>query len=123
MGWFDKAEGGSLSTRLALDTQLVQDSISEKVGASIQSLAQFITGFVIAFVKGWQLALVMLAGIPVMGKEIHIYHPILSISIYNVVVVSLSLLTWFFPFDFSHCWGNYVQVRGQVYDERPGCLR
>jgi ATP-binding cassette subfamily B (MDR/TAP) protein 1 len=73
MGWFDKAEGGSLSTRLALDTQLVQDSISEKVGASIQSIAQFITGFVIAFVKGWQLALVMLAGIPVMGKDINIF--------------------------------------------------
>lgn len=67
MGWFDRAEEGSLSTRLALDTQLVQDSISEKVGASIQSIVQFITGFVISFVKGWRLALVMLAGIPVMA--------------------------------------------------------
>lgn len=25
MGWFDKAEEGSLTTRLAADTQLIQD--------------------------------------------------------------------------------------------------
>jgi len=67
MAWFDKADEGSLSTRLALDTQLVQDAISEKAGATLQALAQFITGFVIAFVKGWRLALVMLAGIPIMA--------------------------------------------------------
>ncbi|KAJ3243519.1 hypothetical protein HDU78_000400 [Chytriomyces hyalinus] len=67
MSWFDMAEEGSLTTRLAQDTALIQDGISEKAGLCVQCLAQFITGFVIAFVKGPTLALVLLAAIPVMA--------------------------------------------------------
>lgn len=70
MTWFDKADEGSLTTRLAADTNLIQDGISEKFGQLIQSLSQFICGFVVAFVKGWRLALVLLAALPVMGKWI-----------------------------------------------------
>ncbi|KAI8821160.1 P-loop containing nucleoside triphosphate hydrolase protein [Fimicolochytrium jonesii] len=67
IGWFDMAEEGSLTTRLAQDTQLIQDGISEKAGLIIQTLAGFVAGFVIAFLKGWKLAVVMLASLPVMG--------------------------------------------------------
>ncbi|KAI8976783.1 putative ABC transporter protein, partial [Pilobolus umbonatus] len=67
MGWFDKAEEGSLNTRLSTDTQLIQDGISEKLGLLICGLGQFVAGFVVAFVKGWKLALVILTIIPVMG--------------------------------------------------------
>ncbi|KAJ3065909.1 Multidrug resistance protein 1 [Podochytrium sp. JEL0797] len=67
LGWFDMAEEGSLTTRLAQDTNLIQDGISEKFGLVIQSVAQFLTGFVIAFVKGPTLALVLLAAVPVMA--------------------------------------------------------
>jgi ABC-type multidrug transport system fused ATPase/permease subunit len=56
MGWFDKAEEGSLTTRLATDTQLIQEGISEKFGLLVMCVGQFVTGFVIAFVKGWRLA-------------------------------------------------------------------
>lgn len=52
MSWFDKAADGSLNTRLASDTQLIQDGISEKMGLLVQLVAQFIGGFVVAFVKG-----------------------------------------------------------------------
>lgn len=52
MSWFDKAADGSLNTRLASDTQLIQDGISEKMGLLVQLIAQFIGGFVVAFVKG-----------------------------------------------------------------------
>ncbi|KAL7752500.1 hypothetical protein RI367_002034 [Sorochytrium milnesiophthora] len=67
LGWFDKAEEGSLTTRLALDTQQIQDGISERAGMCVETVAQFITGFVIAFIKGWKLALVLLASLPVLG--------------------------------------------------------
>lgn len=56
MGWFDKAEEGSLTTRLATDTQLIQDGVSEKFGLLVMCIGQFVTGFVVAFVKGWRLA-------------------------------------------------------------------
>ncbi|KAJ3123936.1 Multidrug resistance protein 1 [Physocladia obscura] len=65
---FDMAEEGSLTTRLAQDTNLIQDGISEKFGLCIQSVAQFVTGFVIAFVKGPILALVLLASVPIMAS-------------------------------------------------------
>ena len=64
---FDKSEEGSLTTRLAADTQLIQDGISEKCGVLLQSLGAFITGFIIAFVKGWNLAVIILATMPVLA--------------------------------------------------------
>ncbi|KAI7874137.1 p-glycoprotein [Lichtheimia hyalospora FSU 10163] len=67
MGWFDKAEEGSLTTRLAADTQLIEDGISEKFGAFLHSLGAFITGFIVAFVKGWRLAVVILATMPILA--------------------------------------------------------
>ncbi|KAJ3053457.1 Multidrug resistance protein 1 [Rhizophlyctis rosea] len=67
IGWFDLAEEGSLTTRLAQDTQLIQDGISEKAGMAVQCVAQFVAGFVVAFVKGWKLSLVLLASLPLMG--------------------------------------------------------
>ncbi|KAG0180556.1 Multidrug resistance protein 1 [Apophysomyces sp. BC1034] len=67
MGWFDKAKEGSLTTRLAVDTQMIQDGISEKFGLLIRSTAQFIAGFVVAFIKSWRLAAVLLAALPLLG--------------------------------------------------------
>lgn len=66
IGWHDLAEDGSLTTRLALDTQLIQDGVGEKFGLVLQSIASFIGGFVVAFVKGWKLALVMFACMPIL---------------------------------------------------------
>ncbi|EIE84922.1 hypothetical protein G6F46_001432 [Rhizopus delemar] len=67
MSWFDKAEEGSLTTRLATDTQLIQDGISEKFGLLIMCTGQFLAGVITAFVKGWRLAVVILATLPVMA--------------------------------------------------------
>ena len=79
IGWHDSAEDGSLTTRLALDTQLIQDgmgnfpllsplffmnshlhaSTGEKLGMFFRSISSFLTAVVIAYVYGWKLALVM----------------------------------------------------------------
>eukprot|EP01117_Protostelium_nocturnum_P020873 TRINITY_DN965_c0_g1_i1.p1 TRINITY_DN965_c0_g1~~TRINITY_DN965_c0_g1_i1.p1 ORF type:complete len:1273 (-),score=506.95 TRINITY_DN965_c0_g1_i1:247-4065(-) len=68
-GWFDvaKDESGSLNTRLANDTQEIQEAISEKAGSTVQLTAQFVTGLIVAFVKGWRLSLVILATIPLLA--------------------------------------------------------
>jgi ATP-binding cassette subfamily B (MDR/TAP) protein 1 len=55
---------GQVVSRMSGDTVLVQDAIGEKVGKFQQLIATFVGGFVIAFVKGWLLSLVMLACIP-----------------------------------------------------------
>ncbi|SAM01533.1 hypothetical protein [Absidia glauca] len=67
MGWFDKAEDGSLNTRLQSDSQLIQDGISEKFGLFIAAIAQFLSGFIISFVKGPKMAAVMLATMPLLA--------------------------------------------------------
>ncbi|KAG8055753.1 hypothetical protein GUJ93_ZPchr0001g32161 [Zizania palustris] len=55
---------GQIVSRMSGDTVLVQDAIGEKVGKFLQLVASFIGGFVVAFVKGWLLSLVLLACIP-----------------------------------------------------------
>lgn len=52
MAWFDTAKDDSLLTRLASDTQLIQDGISEKLGLCISFGSQFIAGFAVGFYKG-----------------------------------------------------------------------
>ncbi|GJM94219.1 hypothetical protein PR202_ga10847 [Eleusine coracana subsp. coracana] len=65
IAYFDmELSTGQVVERMAGDTFLIQDAIGEKVGKSIQLLSTFIGGFIIAFVRGWLLALVMLSSIP-----------------------------------------------------------
>ncbi|PIA60696.1 hypothetical protein AQUCO_00300306v1 [Aquilegia coerulea] len=65
VAFFDKETNtGEVVGRMSGDTVLIQDAMGEKVGKFIQLFATFIGGFVIAFIKGWLLTLVMLASIP-----------------------------------------------------------
>ncbi|KAI8339773.1 p-glycoprotein [Choanephora cucurbitarum] len=67
MGWFDKAEEGSLTTRLAADVQLIQEGISERFGQCIMCFAQFVAGCAVSFSKGWRLAAVMISITPALA--------------------------------------------------------
>ncbi|RLN23690.1 hypothetical protein C2845_PM07G19770 [Panicum miliaceum] len=52
------------ASRMSADTVLIQDALGEKVGKYIQLVTTFVGGFIIGFVRGWMLALVVLASIP-----------------------------------------------------------
>ncbi|XP_057966003.1 ABC transporter B family member 11-like [Malania oleifera] len=65
VAFFDKETNtGEVVGRMSGDTVLIQDAMGEKVGKFIQLVSTFLGGFVIAFVKGWLLTLVMLSSIP-----------------------------------------------------------
>ncbi|CAM0882013.1 unnamed protein product [Alopecurus aequalis] len=65
IAFFDKdMSTGQVVERMSGDTFLIQDAIGEKVGMCIQLFSTFFGGFIIAFVRGWLLALVMLSSIP-----------------------------------------------------------
>ncbi|XP_071713905.1 ABC transporter B family member 21-like isoform X2 [Rutidosis leptorrhynchoides] len=65
ISFFDKETNmGEVIGRMSGDTVLIQDAMGEKVGKFTQLLATFIGAFVIAFAKGWLLALVMISTIP-----------------------------------------------------------
>ncbi|KAI3832045.1 hypothetical protein MKW92_050144 [Papaver armeniacum] len=67
VAFFDmETNTGEVVGRMSGDTVLIQDAMGEKVGKFIQLIATFIGGFVIAFIKGWLLTLVMLTSIPPM---------------------------------------------------------
>ncbi|KAF7123906.1 hypothetical protein RHSIM_Rhsim12G0140800 [Rhododendron simsii] len=53
-------------SRMSGDTVLIQDAMGEKVGKFIQLVSTFLGGFVIAFIKGWLLTLVLLSCIPLL---------------------------------------------------------
>nr|QIT08314.1 putative ABC transporter B family member 9 [Siraitia grosvenorii] len=55
---------GEVIGRMSGDTILIQDAMGEKVGKFIQLVSTFFGGFVIAFVRGWLLAVVLLSCIP-----------------------------------------------------------
>ncbi|XP_074269733.1 ABC transporter B family member 9-like isoform X1 [Silene latifolia] len=55
---------GEIIGRMSGDTVLIQDAMGEKVGKFIQLMAIVVGGFVVGFVRGWRLAVVILACIP-----------------------------------------------------------
>ncbi|PNY06872.1 ABC transporter B family member 9-like protein, partial [Trifolium pratense] len=65
ISYFDtEATSGEVIGRMSENTILIQDAISEKVGKFIQIISYFLGGYVIAFTKGWELSLVLLACVP-----------------------------------------------------------
>ncbi|KAL9676877.1 hypothetical protein QQ045_005098 [Rhodiola kirilowii] len=65
MSFFDKeTTTGEVVGRMSGDTVLIQAAMGDKVGMSIQLASTFVGAFVIAFIKGWLMTLVMLCVIP-----------------------------------------------------------
>ncbi|OMH80546.1 Multidrug resistance protein 1 [Zancudomyces culisetae] len=64
--WFDSVNTGDLTTRMSSDISLIQEGINEKSGFIIQYLTTFFGGFVLAFIRGWKMALVVLAVMPLL---------------------------------------------------------
>ncbi|QCD80147.1 ATP-binding cassette [Vigna unguiculata] len=63
--FFDKeTRTGEVVGRMSGDTVLIQEAMGEKVGQFLQFMATFVGGFVVAFIRGWLLAVVMLSSIP-----------------------------------------------------------
>lgn len=65
--YFDGKDTGEMVTRISGDCNLIQEGISEKVSSIVSYVTVFIGGFVIAFVKGWQMALVVIAVFPLLA--------------------------------------------------------
>ncbi|XP_010426878.1 PREDICTED: ABC transporter B family member 11-like [Camelina sativa] len=65
IGFFDvDTNTGEVVGRMSGDTVLIQDAMGEKVGRFIQLISTSVGGFVLAFIKGWLLTLIMSTSIP-----------------------------------------------------------
>ncbi|CAJ0951215.1 unnamed protein product, partial [Mesorhabditis belari] len=60
-------DAGKISTRLATDAPNVKAAIDYRLGSVFNAAVSLIVGIVIAFYYGWQMALAMLALMPILG--------------------------------------------------------
>ncbi|KAF9781642.1 P-loop containing nucleoside triphosphate hydrolase protein [Thelephora terrestris] len=67
VAFFDNVGPGEIATRIETDTHLFQRGISEKVPFATSFFAAFVTGFVLAFIRQWKLALAMSSIIPMIS--------------------------------------------------------
>ena len=78
IGWFDRIDQTQLSSKFSTETFSFQGAIGEKVGTFIKIIGTLVSGFVIAYIKGWQMALVVTAAIPAIGFTGFLYVTILK---------------------------------------------
>ncbi|KAK1895893.1 ATP-dependent translocase ABCB1 [Dissostichus eleginoides] len=78
IGWYDVTETGELNTRLTDDVYKIQEGIGDKAGRLLQAFTTFVTAFVIGFIKGWKLTLVILAVSPALAIAAGIFSKVLA---------------------------------------------
>lgn len=69
VGWFDKPEhsSGVIGARLSTDASTVRGLVGDALAQIVQDTASAAAGLAIAFEASWQLALIILAMIPMIG--------------------------------------------------------
>lgn len=67
IGWFDCTSVGELNTRISDDINKINDAIADQAAIFIQRFTTFICGFLLGFVTGWKLTLVIIAVSPLIG--------------------------------------------------------
>ncbi|OIT06993.1 PREDICTED: ABC transporter B family member 11-like [Nicotiana attenuata] len=69
VGWFDESEhsSGMIGARLSADAAKVRALVGDSLAQMVQDSATAIAGLAIAFEASWQLALIILAMIPLIG--------------------------------------------------------
>jgi ATP-binding cassette subfamily B (MDR/TAP) protein 1 len=66
ISWYDKVDPLQLSSRLTGDTVKIKDGLGQKFGDAVRFICQFFAGYIIGFVRGWDITLVMSCLMPFM---------------------------------------------------------
>lgn len=61
---FDELPPGEVASRLSSDIQTIRSGTSEKAGIVLSSFSFFVTAYIVAFIKDWELAAILLSLIP-----------------------------------------------------------
>ncbi|KAL2614004.1 hypothetical protein R1flu_025696 [Riccia fluitans] len=71
IGWFDddKNTSGAISGRLYMDAGAVRGVVGDSLSLMVQNTATIVAGLTIAFTGGWELALVVLGLVPLLGMQ------------------------------------------------------
>ncbi|GMF41723.1 unnamed protein product [Phytophthora lilii] len=66
ISWYDKVDPLQLSSRLTGDTVKVKVGMGQKLGDAVRFTCQFFAGYIIGFVRGWDISLAMSCLMPFM---------------------------------------------------------
>lgn len=69
IGWFDQVENSSgiIGAKLSTDATSLRALVGDSLAQMVQDASSVITGLIIAFEASWQLSLIILAIIPIIG--------------------------------------------------------
>ncbi|KAJ3591657.1 hypothetical protein NHX12_006789 [Muraenolepis orangiensis] len=67
IGWFDCNSVGELNTRISDDINKINNAIADQVSIFVERISTFIFGFMVGFIGGWKLTLVVIAVSPLIG--------------------------------------------------------
>eukprot|EP00439_Symbiodinium_sp_Y106_P013760 s4873_g1.t5 len=67
VGWFDTHSPGALAGEMTADLEAFHEAFGTKLGVSIMSSSGLITGLAVGFFLSWEIALLMLATLPLMS--------------------------------------------------------
>ncbi|XP_067109328.1 bile salt export pump [Osmerus mordax] len=67
IGWFDCNSVGELNTRISDDINKINNAIADQVSIFIERISTFFFGFMVGFIGGWKLTLVVIAVSPLIG--------------------------------------------------------
>jgi len=62
--YFDELPPGEVASRLSADIQTIRSGTSEKVGICLASVSFFVTAYIVAFIKDYELAAMLISLIP-----------------------------------------------------------
>lgn len=62
--FFDELPPGEVDSRLSADIQTIRSGTSEKVGICLSSVSFFVTAYIVAFIKDYELAAILISLIP-----------------------------------------------------------
>ncbi|KAL4464298.1 hypothetical protein ABPG72_011343 [Tetrahymena utriculariae] len=66
IGWFDQINANELASKIATESSQIQGALGEKVPTFLMSICTTIGGFAVGYIRGWQMALVTTAALPVL---------------------------------------------------------
>uniref|UniRef100_K3W854 Bile salt export pump n=1 Tax=Globisporangium ultimum (strain ATCC 200006 / CBS 805.95 / DAOM BR144) TaxID=431595 RepID=K3W854_GLOUD len=78
IGWFDVNEPMQLATRVADSSVTIQEGMGRKVGDGLQFFSMAFSGITIGLIKGWELALILLAFTPFIAFTAYLAMKVLS---------------------------------------------
>ncbi|KAH7536918.1 hypothetical protein FEM48_Zijuj03G0037300 [Ziziphus jujuba var. spinosa] len=73
ISWFDEAEhsSGAIAARLSVDAAFIRGLVGDTLALLVQNVATVTAGLVIAFEASWQVALIILVMVPLLGLNVY----------------------------------------------------